>query len=171
MNKEIKSKINTKINLKIVLRIVLAILIIINCVTIFRFSAQESNESESSSGMIIEKIIEINPLTKDLQGQEREDLKGKISKPVRKTAHFTIYCNLGLLLYLFFRTINIDNKRRIGLSVLLAFLYACTDETHQLFVAGRSGEFGDVCIDTCGALIGSMIAFGICKLVKKIRNK
>jgi VanZ family protein len=42
-------------------------------------------------------------------------------------------------------------------AVALAFLYAMTDEFHQLFVAGRAGRFIDVCIDTAGAVIGVLI--------------
>ena len=41
------------------------------------------------------------------------------------------------------------------LPVLAAgFLYAVSDEIHQTFVPGRSGEVGDVLIDTFGVLIG-----------------
>ena len=40
------------------------------------------------------------------------------------------------------------------------FLYACTDEFHQLFVPGRSGNFRDVIIDTSGGVL-SAILFGL----------
>mgnify|MGYP001948405098 CR=1 FL=1 len=42
----------------------------------------------------------------------------------------------------------------ILLSIFLAFLYACSDEVHQLFVAGRSGQVSDVLLDTIGASVG-----------------
>ena len=67
---------------------------------------------------------------------------------------------------LFFKTIDMDNRKRLLLSIFLAFLYACTDEIHQLFVPGRSGEIKDVCIDTCGAFIGALIVYGISKISK-----
>ena len=35
----------------------------------------------------------------------------------------------------------------------MTFLYACTDEFHQLFVPGRAGRFTDVLIDTTGGII------------------
>ena len=35
----------------------------------------------------------------------------------------------------------------------VTFLYACTDEFHQLFVPGRAGRFTDVLIDTTGGII------------------
>ena len=36
----------------------------------------------------------------------------------------------------------------------IAALYAVTDEFHQLFVPGRSGQFSDVVLDSAGALAG-----------------
>lgn len=42
-------------------------------------------------------------------------------------------------------------------ALLIGFLYACSDEFHQRFVPGRSGEFRDVVIDTAGVLIGIAI--------------
>lgn len=68
---------------------------------------------------------------------------------------------------LFLKTIEMKDRKRLLLSIFLAFLYACTDETHQLFVPGRSGEFKDVCIDTCGAFIGALIVYTIFKISKR----
>lgn len=152
---------------KIIVRIVLIILIIVNCTVIFKFSSEISDKSNQTSGRVIEEIVEINPFTKNLEGKEKEDLKEKIVAPVRKTAHFTVYCSLGLLLFVFFKTIDINDKKRIMISLFLAFLYACTDEIHQLFVSGRSGEFKDVCIDTCGALFGILVVYFVYKLKKR----
>jgi VanZ family protein len=35
--------------------------------------------------------------------------------------------------------------------ILLCFLYASSDEIHQLFVPGRSGSFIDILLDTFGS--------------------
>ena len=37
-------------------------------------------------------------------------------------------------------------------SVVITFVYACSDEIHQLFVADRAGRGTDVLIDMCGQL-------------------
>ena len=37
--------------------------------------------------------------------------------------------------------------------------YAVTDEFHQLFVAGRSCEVRDMCIDAAGVLCGVMVVW------------
>lgn len=68
----------------------------------------------------------------------------------RKIAHMVEY---AVLAYLF---CNVA-KRRIGgigfgivFAVLAALCYALTDEIHQTFVRGRSGNFFDIGIDACG---------------------
>jgi VanZ family protein len=38
-------------------------------------------------------------------------------------------------------------------SLAFVFLYACSDEFHQAFVPSREASFGDVLIDTSGALL------------------
>ena len=154
-------------NKKIIARIVLIIIIIINCIVIFNFSAEKSEKSDKTSGKVIEKIIELNPRTRSLSIEEKEKTKQKIITPVRKSAHFSIYLCLGFWTYLFFKTISFEEKTRILSSLGFSFLYACTDEIHQVFVPGRAGEIRDVCIDTCGALFGIIIIYAISKLIKK----
>jgi VanZ family protein len=47
-----------------------------------------------------------------------------------------------------------------GLALSVVFLYAATDEFHQIFVPNRSPMFSDVCIDTCGGAV-ALIALWI----------
>lgn len=47
--------------------------------------------------------------------------------------------------------------RRAALAVVLAALYAASDEFHQGFVAGRSPSPLDVLIDTVGACAGTLL--------------
>ena len=54
---------------------------------------------------------------------------------------------------------------------MLAALYAATDEFHQLFIEGRSGELKDVAIDSTGALLGLLLAFIFHKLIKNKRKR
>lgn len=152
-----------------VLRGILVILIIINCMVIFKFSAEQSEKSDQTSGIVIDTIIELNPKTRNLNQEEKEKAKENIVTPIRKTAHFTIYTSLGMLLFLCAKTFEGKDKKRALISFLLAFLYACTDELHQVFVPGRSGEFKDVCIDSSGALTGILIVYLVWYLVK-IKN-
>ena len=65
---------------------------------------------------------------------------------VRKSAHFSIYGLLGFLTM--FSASRFLHRRpwQMGAAFAVSVLYAAGDEFHQLFVAGRSCEFRDVCI-------------------------
>ena len=93
---------------------------------------------------------------------------------VRKTAHFTEYAVLGSLFFLnlksWQRSKN-STSMNILLSLIFSFLYACTDELHQIFVPGRSAQFRDVLIDTLGASFGTLITYLTIKLFTKIKAR
>ena len=153
------------------LRYILIIMIIINCIIIFRFSSEQSEKSDKTSGRVVNAIIELNPKTRNLSQEEKEKKKEEIVVPVRKTAHFTVYTSLGIWLYLCAKTFEGKNKNKILISIALAFLYACSDEIHQVFVPGRSGDLRDVCIDTCGAMFGILIVMAITGLIVNVQKK
>ena len=58
-------------------------------------------------------------------------------------------------------------KYTLAMSILFSFLYACTDELHQIFVPGRSAQFRDVLIDTLGASFGIAITYLTIKFFAK----
>lgn len=93
---------------------------------------------------------------------------------VRKMAHMFVFCVLQIIIFIFLKTIKTSTPKAIFLSISAVFLYACTDEFHQLFVSGRSGQFTDVMIDTIGGLIGVFISLSLLsikRLFNKIYNK
>jgi VanZ family protein len=88
---------------------------------------------------------------------------------VRKTAHFLEYFIMYSLAYNALYEKG-SLKRSFLISLLIVFLYACSDEFHQLFVPGRACRFTDVLIDTSGGLLAGLILYN--KLVRKgIVNK
>ena len=87
---------------------------------------------------------------------------------VRKSAHISAYFVLGILIYSLLKEYRSHIKHLVIASIALSMLYACTDELHQMFVPGRSGEVRDVLIDTAGAAAGvGMYAAVAMKLYKK----
>ncbi len=76
---------------------------------------------------------------------------------VRKAAHICAYFVLGVLLFNLLKEYDLGVKKMIIISIAIAMLYACTDEVHQMFVPGRSGEVRDVLIDTAGAAVGVVV--------------
>lgn len=61
-------------------------------------------------------------------------------------------------------------SKYLSLAILASALYACTDEFHQLFVPGRTGQIFDVFVDTLGATFGCLLVLGILK-IKQARIK
>lgn len=173
-------------------RIILGILIIIWMITIFLFSNQDGMESENTSDIItnrlvnetIENNIEIeenvdntnneninNSVNVAKYNYEFEMYKGEVRLVVRKSAHFIIYLVGGILLFNFFRTYNINLRNQIIYAILGIILYASSDEFHQLFVNGRTARVEDVLLDTLGAIVGILLNLICLKIVYKIKNK
>ncbi len=133
------------------------IIILLACmmVLIFCFSAQPADDSTETSSRFC--IIAAKILYPDYDAYDRitqEIIADGLTFLVRKAAHFTEYALMGFLWYLFFS----DRKQRLLFSVGASALYASSDELHQLFVPGRSGQISDVLLDTCGSFCGSVIA-------------
>lgn len=133
-------------------RVILFILIILMMVLIFKFSSSNGEDSTKQSMGLIGKTIGviaeiINP---DIIEEEKLVLYEKYHVPVRKLAHISEYFILCLLVCMFLCTYNISYKKIIVYSFIFCFLYACSDEVHQLYVPGRSGNIKDVFIDSIG---------------------
>jgi len=117
---------------------------------IFIFSSQVAGVSNENN-KFVEHIF-------NLLGLDLNSIFGNLSDfIVRKTGHFSEYFILYVLLY---RAIN--KKKEINFkvfisSLLIVFLYACSDEFHQAFVPGRGPAFRDVLIDTCAGLTALLI--------------
>ena len=125
---------------------------------IFCFSAQPADESTQTSSrfcLFAAKLIYHDFSFYDITVQNT--IAEGLTHLVRKTAHFTEYAFMGFLWYLLLS----DKKHNILYSVGAVALYASSDEFHQLFVSGRSGQISDVILDTCGGLFGVLTAFVI----------
>lgn len=77
---------------------------------------------------------------------------------LRKLAHMLEF---GLLSYLIYKaghaTWQLGQFDLLAWSVILTFMYAISDEYHQLFVLGRECSFLDVLVDGLGILIFVLI--------------
>ena len=154
-------------------RIIFGILIIINCATIFYFSNQVAKNSSQQSSTVVEIVSNIVPSIKKMSEPEKTNLKANVLTPiVRKTAHFTIYSMLGIWVINFINTFErLKISKRVIISLLFCALYAITDEIHQTFISGRSGEIRDVLIDSLGALTGILLILLMSKTICKIITK
>lgn len=137
------------------------------CFTIFNFSAMTSQDSNSKSTGLTEKLIsKVLDATNEAGITDSHPDDAKLSKaaklinaPIRKVAHATVYFVLALILLAASRVIFGSKKYLLAcaLTLLFCFIFAMTDEYHQTFVDGRTGQFSDVLIDTAGACVGILL--------------
>lgn len=138
-------------------------------VIIFSFSAQPAVESTELSGTVAYRLLGATEqvFRVGFSGQELLAYAEEIEYPIRKAAHMTEYAIMGLLSFAFYAGLVKQNKIRYLLALCTSMLYAVTDEIHQLFVPGRTGQFIDVCIDTTGAAIGLLLLALVWKIIRK----
>jgi VanZ family protein len=147
----------------VVKKIIYGLLIILWMMVIFNFSNSNGISSDSLSRKLINKIVLVYEDITD-SDVDNEYYMDKLDYPVRKLAHFTEYAILGFLTVNFCLSFNM--LYAYIFSALICFLYAMSDEFHQLFVTGRSGQFKDVLIDT----FGSITMIFIINLLNKVKN-
>ncbi len=140
---------------------------------IFIFSSKPADTSNDSSLNIANRILTIYEDTTNQQYQEpyRFNLLETINHFVRKMAHFCEYAVLSIAFALHFLINKKSGRYRIIWSTLLSACYAATDEYHQTFVPGRSGQLSDVLLDTMGALVGVVCFTLLLGLIKSCSNR
>ena len=152
-------------------------LVILWMAAIFWLSSMNSSLSTHRSMKTINKVIESTVETTNKIGitdkhpseEKKQEVTEKLNYPLRKCMHMGEYLVLCLLLINAFYQSGVRDRKLIIFSILVCFLYACTDEVHQLFV-GRAGQFSDVIIDTTGSIIGSCFYCIGCLIYKKSKK-
>ena len=142
---------------KNILRIILIILIIAWMCMVFGFSNAGGNESTGISITIARFLV------------KNEVYIEFAEKIIRKIAHLSEYAIGAVLVYSLMLTFKLDIKVQFLSSLFFIIVYAITDEVHQLFIPGRSGNILDVWIDSLGALIGLCGLLFVMKLFRLIK--
>ena len=134
---------------------------------IFLFSHQPASTSSELSGGITEQIIAVLQKILPDMGIAKEELHTF----VRKNAHFFVYLILGMLTFNAVRKNGASGFRSGAAAFCICVLYAISDETHQLFIPGRSGEARDVLIDSAGAGIGIGAFFLVSRILPRKKHR
>ena len=138
-------------------------------------SSMDSNESNGKSMKTIDKAVEstlgvtnkTGITNKHPSNNKMKKFIEKINKPLRKVAHASEYCVFAVILIIALKNSRVSGKKIYFIATIICFLYACTDEYHQTFVNGRTGQFTDTLIDTAGGAIGCILVIIINKFFKK----
>ena len=153
-------------------RIILILMLLGTFYLIFSFSAEDGDTSKTTSERISEFVLNTFTDYKNMpDGVEKKEILKSVTKIVRKAAHYTIYIVVGMLLMGICYTYKMGDGRRFMISQISGIIYATSDEIHQLFVDGRSGEFRDVLLDSLGVLTGILMVVLIIKIYKEIKLK
>lgn len=142
------------------------IILILWMMLIFWFSNQSGNIScEMSDGIIfsVVKLIE-NVLNISLENEKTITIFAFL---IRKVAHFFLYFVLGILWMILLKEYRVSLGKQVIYSLLFCLIYSCSDEIHQLFIPGRSGNLIDTMIDITGSLCSILPIY----LFKKYNNK
>jgi VanZ family protein len=129
------------------------------------FSASADTKSYQHSSALFE------PLLHWLFPHLSQDQVGFYHELFRKSCHLTEYAVFALLLWRAIRRPQKGDRRawrwdEAGLTLAGVFLYAASDEFHQIFVPTRTPHISDVLIDTAGGGIGLLLLWVIGKIFK-----
>ena len=152
-------------------RLIFLILTVAVMAVIFFLSSQDAASSSSTSSGLTKLFIKLFFRDYDsCSPAEQKEIWSTASFIVRKLAHFSIYTSLG-----FFASLTAGKRRLFSKGslcvVIFGFLYAFSDELHQMFSKGRSCEFRDMMIDTGGALTGMLISLVLMKMIAHFSGK
>ena len=117
-------------------------------VVIFALSSEGHDASTGRSDVIVQVL-------QSMGASWQTDL---LTFLTRKAAHTVAYLVLGVLAYNVMRQYRLSNRVVVAVSAAVVVAYAVSDELHQLFVPGRSGEVRDVLIDSTAGLLGVLLA-------------
>jgi VanZ family protein len=115
----------------------------------YSFSTDSFSSDETSRFVVpILRALLRNPTAEQLQFWHHV---------IRKAAHVTEYCILGLLVYRAFK-VDIQKSSKVGfLTVMFVAAAATFDEFHQSFVLSRGSSVFDVGWDCIGGLIAIIL--------------
>ena len=132
----------------------LTVLILCNLALIWGNSLMNGTDSGNLSGGVLEWLSRLLPFMGTEAGHHF----------LRKAAHFSEFCLLGILTGA--RRIAEGSEPKLSLSGF-GLTVACIDETIQTFVPGRASSLIDVWIDTAGFVTGTILVMLGHSLIRK----
>lgn len=130
---------------------------------IYFFSSMDNIKSNKNSSSVVSEVINTidkvtNANKETIKRHNNESYMNDMNTIFRKVCHAITYLILAIFVFNFIMRI-MKNKVLVYniISLLITIIYAISDEYHQTFVSGRTGQVIDILIDTGGAIIGLFI--------------
>lgn len=141
-------------------KVISYILVIVWLFLIFSLSNQSGDVSGGESSNIIYFIFKFIFDTFYISTTNLNNIVEILHNPIRELMHFLEYLVLGLLVINMLKQNSIKDNV-ILISIMFSFIYAASDEIHQIFIPGRTCEYLDILLDTLGSILGSIIGYKI----------
>lgn len=126
---------------------------------IFSFSAQDSSASSQLSYKVSYEIVEAGSrvIGADLESWEIDSLANRFHGAIRKLAHMAEYFALAVAVSFPLYVYGLRGILLMIVAGLFCVAFACGDEYHQSYVAGRAPSRRDVLIDSFGIFWGIVL--------------
>ena len=152
--------------------IIKIILVVLWLLVIFFFSNVDSNKSTSQSFGVTKTIVTyslklsnyVHITNIELNDNNLNKISDEVHPYIRKIAHFSEFFILAVLVLLMIKETNLNYYYTF--TILFCLLIAILDESHQILIKGRSGNFIDVLIDSSG-IIMYLIFNKLFRIIKK----
>jgi len=139
---------------------------------IFFFSSQDASSSSASSGTAIRTVAAaVSPSYRQMPPPKQDQVVTAYQNLARKSAHALLYLVLGVLSAAAISRHIGKTLPLIVIAELVSILYACSDELHQHFSAGRSPQITDVLLDSAGALCGILLLVLFARGRRYLKNR
>lgn len=126
---------------------------------IFNFSDQTADTSSALSYKVGVEVLTVtnDVLDKGWTINMIRQMSEEYQHYIRKAAHFTEYLILAITVAFPLYVYGLRGIPLVLVAGMICVGYACLDEYHQSFIAGRSPSKKDVVIDSCGSFVGIII--------------
>ena len=148
-----------KMNKTFYMRLFLIVAILAWCALIFIMSGETADVSGERSEGLSRKIINAVVSLLGLGNDDKEAAVQFFEHILRKMAHVFAYFVLAILSLLLAFTYKCKEYVRVLSVSVFCFIYAQSDEIHQIFVPGRAGSMTDVLIDMSGVFAGVLLVY------------
>lgn len=135
------------------------VVVVLYLAMIFYFSSQDGTKSHKVSSELLQYLKFLVVLIPERIQRYLSGAYRNMEFILRKAAHFTEYFILSFVFYRAMVISGVRVKKSMIVTLVFCFLYAVSDEVHQVFVPGRAFAVGDIIIDTLGAALGIIVIY------------
>lgn len=154
------------------MKIITGVLVAIWMAVVFAFSNEPSVQTQSTSGNVTEKIVNIISKVVNIPEEKKENTIQRLNPYIRKIAHYLLYTLGGIFIIISMNQYNtLSENKKIIISLIIGIVYSISDEIHQYFIRGRACQIIDVYLDSLGIATGVFLVLFFIKIYENNKFK